>query len=97
MRTWEESLHERLAASEEYAVGYLSAALEENHTPTFLLALRHVAEARGGLDALAQKTGFDQTSLDRLLSGIGTPQLDSLQEILAALGIQITFTVKKAA
>lgn len=49
MRTWEESLRDRLAASPEYAAEYLGAMLEENDPQAFLLALHHVADANSGI------------------------------------------------
>ena len=83
MRKWEDSLRERLAASEDYAVEYLNAVLEEDDPQAFLLALRHVAEARGGMDKMAVEAELSRDSLYR-----------SLQD---ALGMRLTVARKQAA
>ena len=58
-RDYQEALLEALKDPEEAKV-YLEVALEEyeedNDKDAFLLALRNVAEAQGGLSALARRT-----------------------------------------
>ncbi|MGH7230714.1 MAG: DNA-binding protein [Nitrospiraceae bacterium] len=45
------------------AEDYLDAALEKNDSELFLLALRNVAEAQGGVAQLADKTKLNRESL----------------------------------
>jgi DNA-binding phage protein len=45
------------------SAAYLEAALQEGDRETLLLAMRHVAAARGGMAAIAQKTGLSRESL----------------------------------
>lgn len=97
MRTWEESLRERLAASPEYAAEYLNAVLEENDPQAFLLALRHVADANGGVSKLAANAELSRESLYRTLSETGNPKLTSLTAVLEALGMQLAIMPKKIA
>lgn len=97
MRTWEESLLERLAASPEYAAEYLNATLEENDPQAFLLALRHVADANGGVSKLAADAELSRESLYRTLSETGNPKLTSLTAMLEALGMQLAILPKKTA
>lgn len=97
MRTWEESLRERLAASPEYAAEYLNAILEENDPQAFLLALRHVADANGGVSKLAAEAELSRESLYRTLSETGNPKLTSLTAVLEALGMQLAILPKKTA
>jgi len=97
MREWKESLHERLAASPEYAAEYLNAVLEENDPQAFLLALRHVADANGGVSKLASNADLNRESLYRTLSETGNPKLTSLTAVLEALGMQLAIMPKKAA
>lgn len=40
----------------EFAAGYLEAALEENNFPAFLIALRDVVKAQGGMAKAASET-----------------------------------------
>ncbi len=53
-RAYQPDLIQSLRDSRE-AAEYLSAALEEDDTELFLLALRNVAEAQGGVAQLADK------------------------------------------
>lgn len=100
-RAYTEFLHERLAASEEEAVGYLNAALEEGDPSVFLLALRDVAEARGGLVKLAAAIHLNHElnheNLFRSLAENGNSEFSSLAALLDALGMQLTVSLKSAA
>lgn len=96
-KPWKELLQQRLAVSEEEAIGYLNACLDENDPALLLAALRDIAEARGGISQLAQQTGLNRENLYRTLSENGNPTIGNLNEILNALGIQMSFNVKKAA
>lgn len=96
-RAYTEFLHERLAASEEEAIGYLNAALEEGDPSVFLLALRDVAEARGSLDKLAETIHLNHKHLSRSLAENGNSEFSSLAALLDALGMQLTVSLKSAA
>lgn len=48
---------------------YLEAALEGDDPRVFLMALKDVAEAYGGLAKLAKTTGLNRENLYRMLSG----------------------------
>jgi probable addiction module antidote protein len=82
-------MRERLSDA-EFAAGYLRAALEDGEPSVLLVALRRVAEARGGMTKLARQTGLTREALYRTLSRDGNPRLSSLQSILAASGLQLT-------
>lgn len=68
---------------------YLNAALEEGDHELFLLALRNVAEAQGGVAQLAEKAKLNRESLYRILSERGNPELKSLEALLHALGFRL--------
>jgi len=72
----------------ELAVAYLNAALGEGDQASFMLALRNVAKARGGVTAMARDTGMNRVALSRALSEDGNPELRSLIKILAASGLR---------
>lgn len=82
-------MRERLADA-EFAAGYVQAAMEDGEPAVLLLALRRIAEARGGMTRLARQTGITREALYRMLSKDGNPRLSSLQSILAASGLQLT-------
>lgn len=82
-------MRERLADA-QFAAGYLQSALEDGEPAVLLLALRRIAEARGGMAKLAQATGLTREALYRTLSAAGNPRLSSLAAILGATGLRLT-------
>jgi probable addiction module antidote protein len=54
------------------------------------IALRTVADALGGMTALAEKTGLSRETLYRTLSDKGNPRLDTLTAILDAFGLRLS-------
>ncbi len=71
--SYHDNLIESLKDSQK-AEAYLKVALEEyeidKDPEAFLLALRNVAEAQGGLSKLAQKTHLNRQNLYKTLSSI---------------------------
>lgn len=84
---YQQELRERLS-DPEYAAGYLSACAEEGQD-AFLLGLRDVADAMGGMGRLADDAKLNRESLYRMLSEDGNPRLSSLFSVLDAIGLQI--------
>lgn len=74
------------------AAAYVEAALDEGDPAGILQALRNVAESRGGVARIAEKTGLNREALYRTLSKRGNPQLKSLAAILAATGLRLSVT-----
>ncbi|MCJ2071033.1 putative addiction module antidote protein [Methylobacterium sp. J-030] len=68
------------------AAAYLSAALEENDPAAFRQALGDVARAHG-MTAVADASGLGRESLYKALSQGGNPSLDTVQRVIAALGL----------
>ena len=69
---------------------YLGACLLESEQ-AFLLGLRDVVTARGGMARLSAATGLAREALYRTLSADGNPRLSSLRRILEALGLRVSF------
>jgi len=92
-RSYHDSLTESLKDPKE-AEAYLNASLEENDPELFLLALRNVAEAQGGLSKFAKKAKLNRESLYRMLSEEGNPQLDSLSQLLDVMGFRLAVGLK---
>ena len=92
------SHHERevaeLRADRELAIQYLKAAMEALDDPDDraggLLALRTVAEAYGGLGAVAAEAGISRKSLYRALSPKGNPTLKTLLAVLKTVGMRLS-------
>ena len=78
----------------ELCVAYLNAALAEGDQSAFMLALRNVAKARGGVAAMARETGMNRVALSRALSEAGNPELRSLTKILEASGLEFKVVPK---
>lgn len=83
-----------LREDRELAVEYLKAAMESIDNPedraAGLLALRTVAEAYGGLGAVASDAGISRESLYRALSANGNPTLKTLLAVLKAVGMKLS-------
>ena len=76
--------------NKDEAVGYLNAALDED-LRIFLLALRDVTLAQGGVGRLASRSGLNRESLYRMLSEKGNPSIGSLSALFGALAFVLRF------
>jgi probable addiction module antidote protein len=93
MTTYQEDLIEALRDSRE-AAAYLNAAMEEGDRGLFLLALRNVAEAHGGMAAVSEKAKLNRESLYRMLSHKGNPEIKSILTLLNSMGLRLTVEPK---
>jgi probable addiction module antidote protein len=85
---YREGLLESLRNPDE-AAHYLNACLEDGDSRVFLLALRDVANAHGGIRAISRETELNRESLYRMLSKSGNPSFDSLASVLHACGLRL--------
>ncbi|MBS0585600.1 MAG: putative addiction module antidote protein [Verrucomicrobia bacterium] len=96
-RKYQEFLLEQLQ-DHDFAVAYLNEALheslrgDEESQKLFLMALRNVAEAQGGIGALAKKANVGRESLYKTLSGTGNPKWHTLVSLVIALGLNLRLT-----
>jgi probable addiction module antidote protein len=72
----------------------LNACLEEKEKEVFLLGLKHVTEAQGGVRQLSKSTGLNREHLFRMLSKNGNPRLDNLRIIADNFGWKLAFIKK---
>jgi len=87
----DEATIRELRENPEFAAEYLRAALEDDDEPRVLLiALRRVAEARGGVGKVAKAGGVERESLYRALSARGNPRLSTLVAVAKAVGLKLT-------
>ena len=100
MRSFRECLIEDLTNPEE-AINYLQVALEEyendQNIAAFLLALKTVTFASGGISTLANRTSLNRQNLYRILSPQGNPRLSTLENILHGLGFRLSIEKMKTA
>jgi len=95
MTDYQKDLIEALKDPAE-AAAYLNAALEEGDREAFLLALRNVAEANGGMAAVADKAHLNRESLYRTLSRRGNPEIRTLFNLLHGVGLRLNITPERA-
>lgn len=95
-KKYQDWLIERLRDHNE-AVAYLNAALEESlkgdkeSQEIFLMALRNVVEAHGGMSKIAKKAHLGRESLYKTLSEKGNPELSTLISVTSSLGLKLRF------
>ena len=88
--SYKKILNEKLADPEQ-AAEYLTACYEEG-PEVFLIGLRDVVEAQGGMGRAAKLSHLNRESLYRLVSRKGNPRLSSLNAVLSALGLKVVFS-----
>lgn len=93
-KDYQEDLIQSLKNSRE-AAAYLNAAIKEGDRELFLLALRNIAEAQGGVSAIAEKAHLNRENLYRMLSKKGNPEIKSLLTLLSAMGLRLTVKAQK--
>jgi probable addiction module antidote protein len=79
----------------KFAAEYLSHVLAEGDETDLMLALRHIANAFGGIATVAKRAELNATSLYRTLSPKGNPELKTLTAVLKALGMRLAIVPEK--
>ena len=81
----------KLRERPRFAAEYIKAAMEDaDHPDVLLIALRQVAESRGGLARVAKAAGIECESLYRALSPHGNPRYSTLTGVMKAVGLKLT-------
>ncbi len=89
IRPHEEAKVESFRNDPAYAAEYLNAVLEDGDQEEIMVTLRQLAQAFGGVAALAEKADLNATTLYRTLSPQGNPEMKSLTAILKAMGMRL--------
>ena len=92
-RSHEEAMVELFRDDPQFAADYLNDLLLDGEPADLLVALRQIAQAQGGVLALAKETELNANQLYRTLSPQGNPELRSLFAALKALGLRLTSLV----
>lgn len=93
VKNYKELLLEQLQDSEE-AAEYLNAALHDDDPHAFLLALRDIAEAQGGMGWLSKQSALNRENLYRTLSIRGNPRFFNLLAVLDAFGLKLSIQAR---
>ncbi|QEI09548.1 addiction module antidote protein [Pigmentiphaga aceris] len=88
-RSHEEALAELYRGDPAFALEVLNSILADGDQAELLIALRHMTEAFGGVQAVAEQAQLNPTQLYRTLSPQGNPGLSSLAAILRAMGLRL--------
>lgn len=95
LKSFEKSLSSKLK-DPKFAVEYLKDALESNDLDGFLLCIRDILEAHGGLGQYAKKnSALHRVSLYKAFSNKGNPLFASIMNVLESLGIGLRPYVKQ--
>jgi probable addiction module antidote protein len=94
VKNYKKHLLKQLQDPEE-AAAYLNAALQDDDSHSFLLALRDIAESQGGMSQLAEESDLNRENLYRTLSLRGNPRFFNLLAILDAFGLEFSIHAKK--
>ncbi|GHE21868.1 addiction module antidote protein [Halomonas urumqiensis] len=91
MKSHDAAVVEMLRDDPDMALDYLRTAFdeldEEGGESAFLMALRNVVEAQGGMAAVAERAKVSRESLYRALSPRGNPTLRTMTAVIKATGI----------
>lgn len=86
---FQDYLVEKLRNKKE-AKAFLDAAIlefeEDGDIEAFLLALRYLAEANGGISHLSGKSSLNRQNLYKILTGKTVPKFDTTLSIMNSLG-----------
>lgn len=87
--SYEDWLIENLKDRKE-AAAYLEAAIEDGDQAVLMRALRHVAQAQGGVAEIARRAKLTREATYKMLSKVGNSALSSLTAVLAATGLRLS-------
>ncbi|MCP5491286.1 MAG: putative addiction module antidote protein, partial [Chlamydiales bacterium] len=85
----EDYLYKRLQNPRE-AAAYLNECLKDEDPAVFLIALKDVIKANGGMTKLAEEIDRNRESLYRSFSTKGNPGINTLVDTLDVYGLEIS-------
>lgn len=85
----DQAMAEVLKADPEYAAQLLNAVLKDGDQAELMITMRQMAQACGGVQAVAAKANLNTTQTYRVLSEDGNPLLSTFSGLLKAMGLQI--------
>lgn len=88
-RTHDEAMAELYRGDPALALDVINGILEDGDQAELLTVLRQLAQAFGGVQAVAEQARLNPTQLYRTLSPKGNPALSSLTAILKAMGLRL--------
>ena len=88
-RTHDAAMAELYHSDPTLALDVINGILEDGDQAELLTVLRQLAQAFGGVQAVAEQAQLNPTQLYRTLSPKGNPALSSLSAILKTMGLRL--------
>lgn len=88
-RSHDEAMADLYRSDPALALETFNQILEDGDQAELLIVLRQLAQAFGGVQAVAEQAQLNPTQLYRTLSPKGNPALSSLTAILKAMGLRL--------
>lgn len=88
-RSHDEAMAELYSSDPALALEVINGILADGDQAELLIVLRQMAQAFGGVQAVAEQAHLNPTQLYRTLSPKGNPALSSLSAILKAMGMRL--------
>ncbi|MBE0593953.1 MAG: addiction module antidote protein [Gemmatimonadales bacterium] len=95
-RSHDEAMAELYKSDPAFALEVINDILADGDQAELLVVLRQMAQAFGGVQAVAEQARLNPTQLYRTLSPKGNPALSSLSAILRAMGLRLAVQPLKA-
>lgn len=92
---FKEWLMEELRDNPQACVDYINDVKEEGDIRAYLLAIKDVIDANGGMSEIARKTKLSRGSMYKALSGARYPRIDTIDKIMNSIGIDTSYSVRK--
>lgn len=85
----DEAMAELYREDSAFSLGVINSILEDVDQAELLLVWRQMAQAFGGVKAVAEQAQLNPAQLYRTLSPTGNPALNSLSAALKAMGLRL--------
>jgi probable addiction module antidote protein len=82
----------KLQNDQAFTKKFLESLQKPQQQKMLLIALRHLAEARGGISEVADAAGMKRQSIHLALSPRGNPRLSTLIAIMKAMKLNLTLS-----
>lgn len=89
-RSHDDAMADLLQGDPQIAAATLDAILADGDQGEFLVTLRQMTKAFGGLPAVPKSAELNPTQLYRTLSETGNPELRSLSALLRSMGMRLS-------
>jgi len=87
--TFDDMMVDSFRQDPAYAAALLDEMIENGNAREFLIMLRQLCKAFGGVHAVAEKANLNGNTLYRTLSPKGRPHAETLDAVLRSMGLRL--------